>query len=404
MANKINNPVLKPHPIWKNVVFSLLSFTLLLGLATIGAEIILRIRETRRTIPMYLQNPHGSGSFRLKSRFTATRTVDGRSVTISTNQHGMHWYPTEHSPLSGRQRIAFVGDSFTFGSWADRFQNSFVGVFNAAVNAEGFEALNFGVGGYGIDDMELIIKEEVVNFQPSVVVLMFFCGNNFRDTYLGIEKYNVQNGTCLWDKNVIRNKLPPENCPPELQEKTSNGLSPVYSWFRSHFAIARTLSKLNRKRVNQAHIQNKPAVNEMEPSQEPGLIISQYFTYHTYWSQKPYPPLAMHAIDITLASLERIHNVLEQNGVALLIVCIPYRDQVSVKNVTGDNYDMNLPQEFIEVFAQEQNIGYLDLLPLLREHVKNGGEFPYIHEDPHFNNTGHRVVGESLADWFLKNE
>ncbi|MCJ7827590.1 hypothetical protein MUP65_00380, partial [Patescibacteria group bacterium] len=83
-----------------------------------------------------------------------------RKIIIKTNSYGMHWREVSLTKSLEKKRIAFVGDSFTFGLWADRVENSFVGVFDSLLSSESFEVLNFGVNGYGLDDEELLIKEE----------------------------------------------------------------------------------------------------------------------------------------------------------------------------------------------------------------------------------------------------
>lgn len=371
--------------------------TVLLALSTAGVfipfEMLVRHQETMEVIPLVRDNPHGSGSHRNKPNLQFTGLVKGHKIRIQTNPQGMHWYPVSNVSTSGLDRVAFVGDSFTFGCWADDFRCGLVGVFDGLVKSRGYEALNFGVEGYGLDDIELILKEEVFNFHPTVVVLMFFNGNDFADTYLGLDKYDIRDGTCRSKKELIEARLPPGARPRERGNDTSRPVGAIKAWLTKHSAVARRASRLMREMGAGRETGTTPTSTS--------FAVDPDFTSFAYWSQVPYPPLAVEAREISLAALERIHTFVQQRGARLVIASIPYAKQVFVSEPEGADYNIHLPQDFVREFASHRNIPYLDLLPVLREYARSGNPNPYIVGDAHFNDIGHRVVGEHLAAWFL---
>jgi hypothetical protein len=77
-----------------------------------------------------------------------------------------------------RPRIAIVGDSFVF---AERvaFEDSWGHLLEASSGGK-FEVLNFGVGGYSIDQAYLRVKKDVVAWQPDVIILGFPLGDLYR--------------------------------------------------------------------------------------------------------------------------------------------------------------------------------------------------------------------------------
>ncbi|MBN1364473.1 MAG: SGNH/GDSL hydrolase family protein [Syntrophaceae bacterium] len=314
----------------------------------------------------------------------------------------MHWHPIGELPSPDRYRVAFVGDSFTFGCWADDFRSGFVGVFDSILKSKGYDALNFGVGGYGLGDIELIVNEEVLKFCPSFVVLMFFNGNDFRDTYLGINKYKLVDGTLHWNQEIIEAKLPVQARPPERVNKTPRSEVGLKTWLKTHSAFARRAFKLKEEMAIRLQSRKNPVQDQPVSPRIPNLTIGESFTSYTYWSQVPYPPVAITARDVSLATLERIHASVKQIGARLIIVSIPYRAQVYVANPVGINYNISLPQKFVATFARDRDIPYLDLLPILRKHVTSDRPNPYVPGDPHFNDVGHRLVGYCLATWFLE--
>jgi hypothetical protein len=61
----------------------------------------------------------------------------------------MAWREARVEKPARVRRIAFVGDSFTFGLWADSFEKSFAGVFDATVAPSGIE-VRTSASGYGM--------------------------------------------------------------------------------------------------------------------------------------------------------------------------------------------------------------------------------------------------------------
>ena len=71
----------------------------------------------------------------------------------------------------GDCRVALVGDSFTWGDGV-RFEDSWAYRLEQLL-PKGCRVLNFGVGGYGIDQMYLRYKRDVPSWKPNLVILSF---------------------------------------------------------------------------------------------------------------------------------------------------------------------------------------------------------------------------------------
>ena len=70
----------------------------------------------------------------------------------------------------GITRIAMIGDSFTMGAEVGETETFPYQLQQAWPQAE---VINFGIGGYGIDQILLHMEEHVVSYKPDVVVLGF---------------------------------------------------------------------------------------------------------------------------------------------------------------------------------------------------------------------------------------
>lgn len=258
-----------------------------------------------------------------------------------------------------------MGDSFAFGCWTDRIKTTTVGIFDSLMDSEKFEVLNFGVCGYRLLDIELQIKEEVISFKPDYIILMFWNGNDFSDTYFGTDKYIVEDGTLKWKLNSDNKIL--------FNLKEFVGNTSIYTLFTKTFDLirARLIFSLD-----------KPVT--------PAVI----------WSQKKYSKFAMKAKDLTLKALNDIRKLCNSNHIQFVIVSIPFKEQVYCSWLSNEDYDFTLPQKYLEEFSKTYSVLYLDLLSILRSYVRKNNKDIYLQNDVHFNNDGHYIVGKIVAQFF----
>ncbi|HEU5182682.1 MAG TPA: GDSL-type esterase/lipase family protein [Candidatus Polarisedimenticolia bacterium] len=128
---------------------------------------------------------------------------EGKS--LSTSSRGVRSeveIPYEH-PARGR-RIAVLGDSFTFGEGvSDREAYPFV---LDQLLAE-HEVINFGVHGYGLDQMLLYLRTEVVKYRPDVVVLGYVDEDIYRNL-LSFRDYAKPRYLLLSDRSLRLENVP----------------------------------------------------------------------------------------------------------------------------------------------------------------------------------------------------
>lgn len=340
------------------------------------AEIFLRlIRYAPQDLHLFRENPHRTGSYRLRSNLDVVTRLAGKNSRIKTNSHGMRWREIAIAPDAGKKRIAFVGDSFTFGLWADTVEQSFVGEFERG--AANLEALNFGVPGFGFTDMELLIREQIISFQPRTIVLVSYNGNDFLDTYLGLDRYRVaSNGVLILNRKVLEEKIPAE-------------------FRRSGFKFRRSLAE-NFYLTRLLQVGWKTVF----PRQLDAARADTSYSSNLFWSQQKYPQFAQAAKDISLDTLARIHALCQQNSVELRIVTMPSLEQLNFPEALIGEYRKELPQAYVNEFAAGNSIPFLDLLPELEERANRDRVEIYNQSVGHLTNEGHRAVGQLLREFF----
>ncbi|MEC4676503.1 MAG: SGNH/GDSL hydrolase family protein [Nitrospirota bacterium] len=365
----------------KRQVMNLAVLVVTLLICFIAAEGVLRLIEPKpaRIQGLLTENPNETGSYLVKPDANIVTKLGSKEIVIKTNSDGMWWKEVSRENPLKKTRIAFVGDSFTFGVWADTPEKTLVGVFDSQMNPEEYEVLNFGVPGVGPPDIELQLRERVLAFKPDYVILVFYNGNDFRDAYFGMNKYKMVDGIAVWNDSVEK-KIIPE----AFRKKTS-----VKDYLKKS-AIFRRFDRL----ISMHLAGNRRSEAGFDFS------ASKLFGAQSFWSTKDYPEVALKARDLALRDLDNIRKVVSEHNIQLVIVAIPYEEQVYAASLTGKDYDVTLPQKYVREFAKAHSIPYLDMLPILRSYVRQETEDIYVPNDIHFNNNGHYIVGKAIADFF----
>ncbi|HXV41561.1 MAG TPA: SGNH/GDSL hydrolase family protein [Anaerolineae bacterium] len=325
----------------------------------------------------------GSGPCVLIPNLQLATKIRNEQVWISTNRVGMHWREVALRKPENTQRIAFVGDSFTFGMWANRVENSFVGIVDAEMRRDGFEVLNFGVPGDGLAEAELRLQNNILAYSPDYIVLMFYNGNDLSDTYLGAEKTDCSSGELK--KEVIEAKIPPGF--------RGSWEQAIKTFLDRNLASFRALRLAKERLFAGSHLTD-PNTLTLTPAT---FKVDDRFLTSYFWSRTETPPLAEQAVAETLRVLDRIWHLCQKHRVELIIMAIPFRGQVYALPEAGAGYDIALPQRHLEQYAKREDIPYYDLLPPLRSYVVACREAIYVENDIHFNTQGHRIVGQLIS-------
>ena len=342
-------------------------------------------RARPQNLPLMQPNPFGTGSYRLRANLDIRTRVETTPVRIRTNAHGMNWRDTDIQGTSGRDRVAFFGDSFTFGSWARDAEHTFVGVFEARVSPARFEALNFGVGGFGLLDEELMLKEVALGFKPRHAIVVSYMGNDFRDTWLGLNREDIVDGVAVINRENLAARVPGEFLKPDDRIPIPCD-PPLWRRIAERSAAFRRAAPLLD--LENLCVVFRPNLSFMQPA---------------FWSRVPAPPIVLQAREAVAEAIDRMNALAANNGIRLAVVALPTSAQVYAREPSGRAFDTAYPQAYLETTCRDRRIPYLDLLPLLRRQAAESNRRLYYRTDTHLTDFGHRKVGELIGDWFLSN-
>jgi hypothetical protein len=270
--------------------------------------------------------------------------------------NSMGFFDTEFQVqrLPGVGRIVALSDSF--GPGVVPFEENFLTLLDKKLDdARDTEVFNFGIAGAGPPEYLYLYQTEARPFEPDIVLLCFFTGNDFvrRKTYsiLHPERFLVF--------TIVQRLWAMKGEAPDLHMRNSD--RETFSR-ESFLRIERERMEICRKALDRR-------------------VRKQY--------------------EETFSMLEDIHEAM---GSRLRVVIIPDEFQVNdalyreLIQEQGDEFDRELPNQRLAAFFEERDIPFLDLLEPLREAEKQGGA-TYKPQDTHWGTLGNAVAAEALAAW-----
>jgi hypothetical protein len=227
------------------------------------------------------------------------------------------------------------------------------------------EVYNFGISSTGPREYHEVLQEDVWQFQPDIVVVCVFVGNDVTESLASPRGMSIRK-TALYQFMNRAGRL--------AREHTRQ---PVLS-------IASAADQFPRPPLAEQ------TFREIEARR---LTVCQ----------TPPPPVMEKKWKRALAHLERIVMDCENRKVPVGFVLIPDQFQVDRDvltaalqdaNLDRDAVDLDLPQRRLQSFCDNLGVPCLDLKPFL-EDVSN----TYAFRDTHWNVRGNRLAAEKMADW-----
>ncbi|HEV8660553.1 MAG TPA: SGNH/GDSL hydrolase family protein [Thermoanaerobaculia bacterium] len=336
----------------------------------------LPVRTAKQLVDEYMRDPNGYMAWDADLGWTnrpKSCTRDGKYCANGAGLRADHDYTKEIPP--GVFRISLFGDSFIHGHDVE-LAGSLGPQLEKALAARGVkaEALNFGVGGYGMDQAYLRYSREGSYYDSSVIVeglqfenvarhVMVFRLIGFPQSKIPFSKPRFHfDGPSL----LIANKptIAPEHIPDVLAHFDRSPLRPLEAfytekyrpyWWRRSKLIA-VIAEYSRK--------HDDTVDVMRPEGE--------------------------GMQLTLAILERFKNDVHVTRKPFLLVYLPLKENLAAQ-LRGERDPW---QPFLAMFKKEFTI--IDPTPRLLAVAREKGVEAVA--PGHYTPDGNRAVAETLAD------
>lgn len=361
----------------KTVIFSTIVICCSILTALALCEFVLRYKERSEQAPDLLDpgliKYDRNLGWKLTPRWQGDHQQRDFLASYQTNRYGFRGDFTPFGDQNGR-RVAFLGDSFTFGFGVNDHE-TFINRLNEKAPEEHY--LNFAVPGYSTDQQYLLLRRRVFNFRPDLVVLVTYLGNDLFDNLLPFplqanhgKPYFKFSGNRLILKNspVPTATKSKEQATLDLHQVVMGEPPPLR---RGLFALLEKM-KLFQMAKRIFHPDNKNLIPLFDTRFQPALKLYG-------------------------ALLDRMVIQCRLNNSELIVILMPGRSLVERPGSQSAQYQEYLRENIIQQ-CKRLHIRLMDLALHLKTVHMDTGKNLYFPNDGHMNALGHMVTADYILE------
>lgn len=335
------------------------------------------------SFPCFEKGAYRWAQFIKGKRCTLSSVTNGfPPIEVQINKIGLRNPEIEISKKEEVRRILFIGDSFTMG-WGVEENQTFPRLVESNLNHNSktiFESINAGFPVSGVSDYYLYLKNDGLKLNSDITIVGFYLGNDITDLNenewikadnAGLPEIVDSNALYIDHSGQIRRKTDLQRLNvPMFSESKLVGL-----FYDKFFPYMRKSEK--KSELNETTCLFKVQCHDLDSSK--------------------------HKIKSLFLAIKKLSEGLNQK---LIVVLIPAEFQI-YSNME-DKYNLSTPlsnsdkhilnNEFIQFF-NENEIDYVDLLPVFYEHRDKQ---TYFSKDDHWNALGHQIAAEAITKKILQ--
>jgi hypothetical protein len=306
---------------------------------------------------------------------------------IHLNNYGLHDTMLTLEKPAGVYRVLVVGDSATQG-WQVPLEQGFPYLMEQASDGQ-IEVINLSVDAFGTDRELLLYSFLGWRFQPDLVLLAVYMGNDVLDNNINLE-------THLYGRRLERPYFTLDNGVLHLHNSPTFSLalfdSPAYHWL--------TQMQADNTPPPPENLPTVPRVISEDPyNVEYPEHLGMYLPDDAHWTN---------AWALTQALIVQMRDLAQAQGSRFAVVLIPDRRAIHTEDwdYTVQQYpflqgiDPVSPNTRMEDLLIAQGIPTLNLVWNLRAWLlRNIDQRLYYGGDGHLNANGHAVAAQRIYGW-----
>ncbi|MDJ0556249.1 MAG: SGNH/GDSL hydrolase family protein [Microcoleaceae cyanobacterium MO_207.B10] len=328
---------------------------------------------------------------------TAPWTGEGIPSELKMNSAGFR--DREHSkskPKNGL-RIALIGDSFTeavhvpledtYGVIMEEKLQQCPALKNREV-----EVLNFGVQGYGTAQELMVLRHHVWDYEPDLVILAFYSGNDIRNNYRPLEHDHLRPYFVYEDGELVADM----------------SFRDLKEWERDRYAFS-IVDFLPFLLVQNSRILQ--LIRMVDINHKRRQFEKDYSEINIAFYREPKPNSDWdEAWKITEGLIKLMRDEVHEKGKDLMLVTVSDSHQVLPDISLRDGFknffnlsNLFYPDERLKKFGKQENIPVYNLAGPIWDEAKKTGQCLHGFDNGipcggHWNVAGHKLVGEILAN------
>jgi lysophospholipase L1-like esterase len=344
----------------------------------------------------YLVRDQALGHFHVPN-FSGWIKAKEFTTHVRINPMGLRDRRQTYEKPPGTFRIVFLGDSFVEAVQVEQWQGV-AEQLEARLNQGSprpIEVINAGVAAYGTGQQMLLLEQEAYKYQPDLVLLLFFVGNDVTNNNYRLELWDNNLKLALkpyWDvdrQGHLRMYPGPPPSPPGGLTQMMRGCCMLYN-------------------VIETGVFNKLEQNYPREKLEAigGLRTPLRGLYDTQpddeWER---------AWRNSEGLLARIRELSAGLGAPLVIAGAPewrtlvpdeWAREVASARLDSGRLQITAPTDQLGQIAGRLETPYIDLLPVLQDETAAGGGPFYYDFDKHWNAAGHAVAARAIAEALIR--
>jgi hypothetical protein len=361
------------------------------------------LRLAHYSVPPKLYTPDRGRGWKLRAGAAGWNTGETRQY-VRINSRGFRDVERDYQKPLNTVRIAVLGNSWTEALQVPQ-EKTFCAVLEKKLAAapcftgKHIEVLNFGVAGYSTAQELLTLQQEVWKYDPDVVLVALYpardIANNVRELNNAVNPEQSPYFVCRGDKLALDDayRTLPVMQPRELV------LENIRATLNQHVRVLQAIDALQQAgRIRLAMAAMK------EKAERAGVDNLEFSIY-----APPGDPAMEQGWKVTEGLLLMLRDEVKAHGAQFRLVLLPTRPQVLPDAQKQQALlqklqvkDFGYADERLRTFCAREDISVIALAPALaayatEHHVYLNGFSASNIGAGHWNETGHRLAGETIA-------